>query len=149
MNLTFRNLCCDDVDEIADLYIQTYQAPPWNEVYTSNKSVKEFILNHLNNNYFLGYVAIEEQRIVAASIGFKKPWPEGMEYYIDDFFVGLHHQNKGIGSLLMSHIKKDISSKNLNAILLHTERGYPSESFYVKQGFERHTNMLLLSKLID
>ncbi|MEQ4621380.1 GNAT family N-acetyltransferase [Providencia vermicola] len=148
MNLNFRNLFLDDINEITDLYIQTYQAPPWNELYPSAKPVKEFISNHLKNNYFLGYVAILDSRIVAVSIGFQKPWPEGMEYYIDDFFVGYDYQNRGVGSLFMAYIREDMRAKNLNAILLHTEHGYPAESFYIKNGFERHENMLLLSTRI-
>lgn len=149
LNLNFRPLCENDVLEIAELYIQTYQAPPWNETYLSTDPIQQFIESHLSNNYFLGYVGLFEGSIVAVSIGFKKPWPQGMEYYIDEFFVDYKMQYKGIGKSFMKYIEKDVKDNGLNAIILNTEQGYPSEKFYIKNGYARHQGLTILSKSIE
>ena len=102
--------------------------------------------NYFKNNYFLGYVGSVEGKIVALSLGMKKPWIEGIEYYVDEFCVNYEDQGKGIGSEFLKEIEKDIKEKGLNGFLLNTEKGYPSEKFYLKNGFKKINNLIVLGK---
>ena len=76
----------------------------------------------------------------------KKPWIEGIEYYVDEFCVNYEDQGKGIGSEFLKEIEKDIKEKGLNGFLLNTEKGYPSEKFYLKNGFKQINNFIVLGK---
>lgn len=134
------------IEPCAQLYCQTYSAEPWNETWPSPQPIIEFLTAHLANNYFMGYVVLVDHQLVAASIGFKKPWNQGIEYYIDEFFIHPDYQGKKIGTQLMQHISAQCQQQNLNAIILNTERGYPSESFYKKNGFTEHQELIILSK---
>lgn len=69
------------------------------------------------------------------SIGMKKPWINGAEYYIDQFCVRTDLQGKGVGSYFLKLIEDEIRKEQMNAIILSTERGFPSERFYLKNGF--------------
>ena len=69
-----------------------------------------------------------------------------MEYYIDQFCVGISYQGQGIGSQFMQLIEADISDKSLGAIILNTEAGYPAEQFYPKNGFEVLKGLMILAK---
>lgn len=51
---------------------------------------------YLSYNYFLGYVAIINEKIVGASIGYMKPWIEGIEYYVDQFFIDYASQIRAL-----------------------------------------------------
>ena len=102
--------------------------------------------NVIKNNYFLGYVGIENNKIVAISIGMKKPWMNGMEYYIDEFCISHNMQGKGFGSQFLSKIEKDLKKLNLNGIILNTEKDYPAQKFYEKNGFKVLEGLIVLGK---
>lgn len=134
------------IEECVDLFIETFTKEPWNDVYESREQVIDFLNNFLNNNYFLGYAAMLGEEIVALSIGIKKPWIEGIEYYIDQFCVNYELQGQGIGSNFLKEIEEDIKKQGMNGIILNTEKGYPSEKFYLKNGFKTIEELIVLGK---
>lgn len=134
------------IEECVDLFIETFTKEPWNDVYESRGQVVKFLNNFLKNNYFLGYVAMKGEKIVALSIGMKKPWIEGIEYYIDQFCVSYELQGQGIGSCFLKEIEEDIKKQGMNGIILNTEKGYPSEKFYLKNGFKTIEELIVLGK---
>ena len=134
-DLTLKPFNVDLIDECVDLYMETYSKEPWNESWESKDEIISFYKNHCANNYFLGFVAMKDKNIVGVSVGFLKPWIKGMEYYIDDFFVSSGYQRQGLGSKFMNEIKDELIKKNIHAIILSTERDYPSHKFYEKIGF--------------
>ena len=133
-------------EEAVDLFIETFSGEPWNDVYESRAQVERFFQNHMENNYFLGYVLKEDEAIVALSLGFIKPWIEGLEYYIDQFCVAIKRQGSGIGSVFLNLIESDIKMRGMNGIILNTERTFPSETFYVKNGFKPLDEVVVLVK---
>lgn len=144
--LKLYNMKQEDVNECIDLFIDTFSSEPWNDIYESREQVQVFILNHMNNNYFVGYIVKIDAKIVGLSLGFQKPWINGMEYYIDQFCVDCKNQGKGIGSQFIKLIEEDIEKLGMNAIILNTETGYPSENFYKKNGFEELEGYIILAK---
>ena len=134
------------IDECVDLFIDTFSREPWNDVYESKKMINKYFHNHYKNNYFVGYVVKLDKKIVAMSIGMKKPWKEGMEYYIDEFCVSYKLQGRGIGSWFMKKIEEDIKKHGMCAIMLNTEKGYPAQRFYEKNGFKVIRDMIILTK---
>lgn len=60
----------------------------------------------------------DDDYIIALSLGMKKPWIRGMEYYIDQFCVKVDWQGKG----------------------------FPSENFYIKNGFSILDELIVLAK---
>jgi GNAT superfamily N-acetyltransferase len=134
------------IDDCVNLYIDTFTKEPWNDVYESREQVVNFFYNHFNNNYFIGYAAMLDNKIVALSIGMKKPWIKGFEYYIDEFCVSYELQGKGIGSWFISAIEEDITSDGMVGMILNTEKDFPSQKFYEKNGFKIIDGMIVLVK---
>lgn len=134
------------IDECVDLYIDTFSKEPWNDEYESRQQVVDFFMNHIKNNYFLGYVAIVDKRIIALSIGMKKPWIKGMEYYIDEFCVSYLMQGQGVGSQFLKEIEKITEAEGINGMILNTEKEYPSYNFYIKNGFKSINDLIVLGK---
>lgn len=134
------------IESCVDMYIDTFTKEPWNDVYESREQVVQFFNHHFNNNYFIGYVALLNDEIVALSIGIKKPWIEGLEYYIDEFCIHYDMQGKGIGSWFIKSIEKNIKTKGMNAIILNTEKDYPACKFYEKNGFKVLDDLIVLAK---
>lgn len=129
-----------------DLFIATFSLEPWNDVYESRDQVVTFFKHHMSNNYFIGYVLKLDEEIAALSLGFQKPWMNGMEYYIDEFCVKKTIQKMGIGSQFLALIEADIKEKQMNAIILNTNKGFPAEQFYLKNGFEQLEDIIVLAK---
>ena len=98
------------LDACVDLFIEVFTKEPWNDTYTSREQVVQFFQNHMANNYFVGYILEEEGRIVALSIGIKKAWINGLEYYIDQFCVSSELQGKGVGSYFLQLIEREIKA---------------------------------------
>lgn len=134
------------LDECVDLFIETFSKEPWNDVYESRNQVVTFFENHLRNNYFIGYVGVIDNKVIALSIGMKKPWIKGMEYYIDEFCVKVELQGKGVGSKFIGLIEADIKSQGMNGIILNTEKQYPSRKFYERSGFQVLEDLVILAK---
>ena len=134
------------IDECVDLFIDVFTKAPWHDTYSARNQVVSFFQNHMANNYFVGYVLKEEASIIALSIGMKKPWINGMEYYIDQFCVKSDLQGKGIGSHFLKLIEYEIQAEKMNAIILNTESGFPSENFYLKNGFQLVDGLITLIK---
>ncbi len=125
----------DHIEAGVDLFMDVFSREPWNETYDSREQVIRFFRGHLLNNYFVGYVMKEYGEIVAISLGMKKLWLQGTEYYIDQFCVKFERQGEGIGSRFLKMIEDDLESQGMNVVMLNTEKGFPSEQFYIKNGF--------------
>lgn len=136
----------EHIEECVDLFIDVFTKDPWNDTYSSRGQVMDFFQNYIDNNYFIGYVLKKQNRIIAMSIGMKKPWINGMEYYIDQFCVKTDLQGQGIGSRFLKLIESEIKTEKMNAIILNTDRGFPSEKFYLKNGFKPVDDLVTLTK---
>lgn len=134
------------IKDCVDLFISTFSKEPWNDVYESRDQVISFFKHHIYNNYFLGYVAIIDGKIQGLSIGMRKPWIKGLEYYIDEFCINHSLQNKGIGSEFLKEIEIDIIKEGINGIILNTDREFPSYKFYKKNGFEDFGYLAIMGK---
>lgn len=134
------------LDECVDLFIDTFSREPWNDEYTSKEQVKDFFINHMANNYFLGYIGLIDQKVIALSIGMKKPWICGLEYYIDEFCISYDFRGKGIGSLFLKNIESLLADDKVEGMILNTERNYPSYEFYKKNDFKVLGDLIVLGK---
>ncbi|QBO35042.1 GNAT family N-acetyltransferase [Periweissella cryptocerci] len=130
-------------DEVVDLYITVFSQAPWNETFDRNKVVN-MVNNHAANNYFNAYLGIENGAVVAVSLGFMKPWYDGFEYYIEEFFVAPNSQHSGRGTALMAAIRQDLLQQDIHAIILMTRRDSPAAKFYTKDGFNAEPDLLVL-----
>lgn len=136
------------IEETVDLFISTFTREPWNDVYESREQVKEYFKNYFDNNYFLGYVVSVNGKIQGLSIGMKKPWIKGLEYYIDEFCIDYTLQGKGIGSKFIKEIEENARKEGLNGIMLNTEKPFPAFKFYKKNGLKDSGSLVIMAKTI-
>lgn len=146
MKLIVTSFTIEYLEEAIDVFIDTFTKDPWNDVYDSREQVKDYFINYFNNNYFLGYIGLIDNKVVSLSVGMKKPWINGMEYYIDEFCVSNSMQGQGIGSLFLKEIDKFLVEKNVCGMILNTEKNYPSHKFYEKNGFKVLGDLIVLGK---
>ena len=141
-----RPITQEDIPACVELYTRTFTAPPWCDDIPSPAPVIRYFENFLQLDSFLGYIAFWNGQLAALSVGMKKPWIGGVEYYIDEFCVAPDMQRRGIGSNFLAAIEKDLANRSMHGMLLNTEEDYPAFDFYMKNGFQAMGNCRVLGK---
>ena len=148
MNLIIKRITIEDIDEITELYIETYKKEPWNENWKkeiAKEKFKDFIEDNTTENYCI----CNNNRIIGAMLARRNYYIDKKELYIDEFFIGHNNQRKGIGKYFMEYIEKDIKQKNYSTMILLTEKAFPSELFYKNNGFSTSANTILMYKGVN
>jgi len=147
--MQFRDFEMGDLDECTRLLLCVYERDPWNDAWPNVETARQYLLEFAQNPSFMGQLAIDENRIAGASFGHKRTWWQGAELYIDEFYIHPDLQRRGIGKALMNHIKSELTRLNIHAMALLTERGYPSEAFYRREGFViRKSTQFMISEFL-
>ncbi len=136
----------DRIKEAAELYITVFSNEPWNDEFESYEEVENFIKVFISSDTYLSYLALENDEVIGICLGLKKPWIKGMEYYIDEFCIKSDLQGKGYGSQFLSAIEKEINLLGMYNMILNTEKGFASETFYIKNGFRQLSDLIVLGK---
>lgn len=68
----------------------------------------------------------------------------GKEYFIDEFCIFPDCQRKGIGSNMLQYVREDLKQYGIVSLVLNTEKGFPSEKFYKKNGFVQKENLIFM-----
>ena len=135
MNITIEKYDVSMLDECVDLYMKTYATEPWNEEWDSRDVVVDYISKWTSNNFFIGFVGKQNEKIIALCFGYEKPYTKGTEYYINDYIVDPDFQQQGVGTILMADVKKELAVFGIPAIMLSTQKGIPAHTFYEKLDF--------------
>lgn len=121
--------------QIAELYKTAFGEEPWNDDWSDEQQLNEYIkdiscaFNSLNYGLFIN------GELCAVSIGTIRHWWEGTNYNIEEFFVRPDMQGQGIGTRFIQKIEGDIKNRSLSGIFLQTDNDKPSYKFYKKNGF--------------
>lgn len=148
MSIEISELRRNDVDVVTQLYIEVFAQQPWNEN-NNYDDIRRYIerLNKMNTNHC--YLYKQDDQIIGAALGFVKPWHQGIEYQLDNFFVSPAFQKKGYGSEFLKAIKADMHKIGVGNIILETNKETPAEHFYLKHGFLSETNTRALTLVCD
>ena len=134
-NEEFKVIDSGMVPRMAALYRSAFAGDPWNDDWSDDIQLTEYIKEISGSYNALNYGLFKDGRLVAMSIGMIRHWWEGTNYNIEEFCVLPDMQGSGVGSRLMSLIEKDIKSRGLAGIFLQTDNDKPSYKFYQKNGF--------------
>ena len=127
----------------AAVFCSAFAEAPWKESWPP--ALAETRIFELTGTPFsVGFVYEENGRILALAAGRVCSYLYGKEYVIDEFCVASEQQGKGIGSELMRHIALDRKAAGCVSIVLQTTHGYPSEQFYLKNGFQYSPDMITM-----
>ena len=136
-----------DLKMAAVVFRAAFAAEPWNEEWTYE--LAETRINELMSSpQSIGYVSEDNGVIQAVLCGRKLTYLSGIEYMIDEFCVSPDMQRSGIGSAVLDYACKELTAEGVMGMALLTTRGYPSERFYIKNGFESKDAMTFMYRII-
>ena len=148
MNLSVRRIEIADLDELHAIFLRTYSQDPWNEIW-DHDIARQRLIDLIGVSSALNFCALTDaNEIVGAMFGRRSFWIEDKEYFVDEFFVDHDSHRNGIGHYMVNEVSRIIKNEGYSCIVLNTERDFPSERFYLKNGFAQKTSNIFMYKKI-
>ncbi|MBQ8921294.1 MAG: GNAT family N-acetyltransferase [Oscillospiraceae bacterium] len=133
----------DDLHACAEVFRAAFAAEPWHEDW-SLRLAETRIAELMGAPYSAGRVYEQDGVLLGIMAGRRLSYLTGTEYMIDEFCIAPQMQGRGIGSAMLAHVKHVLSAEGAAKIVLLTTRGFPSERFYLKNGFQRCPEMIFM-----
>ena len=133
------------LDELTDLFVDTFNAPPWNDLW-SHESARTRLRDIMKMPNFCGAAEYQEGRLVGLLMGHGEQSYDGMHFQILELCVANDMKGHGIGGRMLTDFLDYLDRKGVTSVYLLTMRGAASEDFYAAQGFTTVENMCVMSR---
>lgn len=130
-----KELGMESFDEIKRLYADIFMNEPWNDDWSDDARLQQYIRDLIGNNNSLTIGMFENDMLIGLSMGSILHWYSGIEYYIFEFCIKREKQRQGMGTVFLEQIEEYIKKKQVSHIVLQTDRTVPAFRFYRKNGF--------------
>ena len=138
-----RHYQSNDLRGCATVFCDAFAAEPWKEQWSIQ--LAETRIDELTGSSLsVGFVYEENGEILGFAAGRIVSYLYGREYVIDELCISPKVQGRGIGSALLRHIMDEMKARGIVAVVLQTTKGYPSEQFYLKNGFVQSQDMITM-----
>lgn len=143
--LEFKPIVSDDLEELTNMYIETFNAEPWNDRWTEDTAGKR-LQQMINREEFYGVSARLDGQLCGMILGFREQYFDGIVFEIKEFCVKNSIRGQGIGSRILEYFESRLNEEQIKRILLLTSRGEQTEAFYNKHGYHACDDMVLMGK---
>jgi predicted N-acetyltransferase YhbS len=143
--IEYRNITLDDIDVLAEMYVETFNSEPWNDRWTIETASKR-LHQMINVEDFCGLLAKENGIICGMILGSKEQFYDGVMLNIKEFCVKNGMRGKGLGSEIFKEYEIRMKKEGVKEIILFTSKGDYTEHFYHKQGLESYNGLTLMGK---
>ena len=139
----------DKFDEIKLLFKNIFMNEPWNDDWSNDNQLTEYMLDLMGNRNSLAIGLYDEDELIGFSLGSIMHWCIGTEYYIHEFCIVRERQHSGLGTLFLNEIETYVKNLGINHIFLQTEKNVPAYEFYKKNDFSELEGHVSLVKRFD
>ncbi|NQN54176.1 GNAT family N-acetyltransferase [Streptococcus suis] len=133
--MELKELTLADMEMVKQLFLSVFSQEPWNDDWSDEEQLNRYLGDLLSHPRALCFGLIDQDMLIALSLGHIRYWYEGTEYRIEELCVARDCQGRGIGKDFLKRIEEQLAERNIIHILLQTERHLPAFSFYEKCGF--------------
>ena len=131
--MQIREILRADLEELAKLMVEVYNAPPWNDKWTK-ETAKESLADLLDFPKFVGNVIVDGNKITGAILGHIRRYATESTFYIDEFFISEKCRRRGLGKNLYQKSIKQLKQRDISGAFFTTLKHSPAYNFYVKEG---------------
>lgn len=123
-----RKMILEDYEEVKEIFREVHNLHLENrpDIYKNGDSLPiEVFKEFLNDNDYLNYVYIVDNKVIGALISIIKTTMDNSIVkahkicFIDSLGIKEEHRHQGIGKKLYEHLKNEIKSQNIDAIELN------------------------------
>ena len=131
--MEIRKILKSDLEELANLMVDVYNAPPWNNKWTVETAL-ESLSDISGFPKFFGNVIVDGNKIIGAIIGHIRRYGSESTFYIDEFFISEKYRGTGLAKNLYQTSIKQLQQRGINGAFFTTLKNSRAYNFYVKQG---------------
>lgn len=139
-----RELSITHLEDVKALILAIFSQEPWNDSW-DEEQLNQYVFELMGNANSAAFGWYEDDEFIGLALGRIKHWHTGTEYWIDEFGILPSWQGQGKGTEFLQEIKKQLVIRNIQAIVLQTDRTVPAYSFYRKRGFSPIENQVFLT----
>ncbi len=122
-----------DLEELAKLMVDVYNAPPWNDKWTVETALES--LNDISDfPKFFGNVIVDGNKIIGGIIGHIRRYSSESTFYIDEFFISEKYRGTGLAKELYQTSIKQLQQRDISGAFFTTLKNSRAYNFYLKQG---------------
>jgi hypothetical protein len=96
--LTYKEITINDIADLSEIFIETFNAPPWNNELTMDTASKR-LSQMINVEDFYGLCAYKENVLCGLILGSKEQMHNGITFNIREFCVRNSMRSQGIGAV--------------------------------------------------
>lgn len=143
--MKFEEINLLDIEEIAGMYVETFNAPPWNDGWTIETASKR-LHQMINCEGFYGLKAYLHGELCGMILGSEEQFYNGVMFNAKEFCVKNEMRNRGIGTKILAEFEKQLKDRQISEIILFTSREDGTEGFYHKREFKSYNGMVMMGK---
>lgn len=147
VELHYEEMTETHLDELAQLYVETFNADPWNDEWTFETARKRLYMM-LHTDVSFGLCVYREGQMCGAVLGAMEQFYDGLMFEVKEYWVKNELRGKGIGSKLFAEMERRLRERGVKNIILLTAKGDATEHFYHKQGMGTDPDMVFMTKRI-
>lgn len=131
--MEIRKISKSDLEELAKLMVDVYNASPWNDKWTVETALES--LNDISDfPKFFGNVIVDENKIIGGIIGHIRRYSIESTFYIDEFFIAEKYRGTGLAKELYQTSIKELQQRGISGAFFTTLKNSRAYNFYLKQG---------------
>ena len=131
--MEIRKISKSDWEELAQLLVDVYNAPPWNDKWTLETALES--LNDISDfPKFFGNVIVDGNKIIGGIIGHIRRYASESTFYIGEFFISEKYRGTGLAKELYQTSIKQLQQRGISGAFFTTLKNSRAYNFYVKQG---------------
>lgn len=131
----------------ARLFTEVNNAPPWNDEWTVDRSVRR-LTDIFNGPGFFGIAGFVDERIVGFILGNVEVFYDCEHFCLREMAVAGGEQRQGVGSRLLDEADLRLLRKGVSEAYLFTSRENGTSEFYEKNGYVPWTTMTMMGKML-
>lgn len=143
--MKFEEITLLDINELSNVYIESFNSPPWNDEWTIETASKR-LHQMINCEGFYGIKAYEEETLCGMILGSQEQFYNGIMFNIKEFCVHNKMRNTGIGTKIFTEFESRLKKIGITEIVLITSRKDTTEGFYQKRGLKSYDTMVMMGK---
>ncbi len=143
--LEYNIITLDDINNLAKMYVETFNSEPWNDSWTIDTASKR-LHQMINVEDFCGISAKMNGILCGMILGSKEQFYDGVMLNIKEFCVKNGMRGHGLGSEIFKEFENRMKEEGVKEIILFTSKGDYTEHFYHKLGLESYSGLTLMGK---
>lgn len=143
--MNYREITYQDLSEMTELYIASFNAAPWHDHWTAETAGKR-LRQMMQRASSYGLLAYDELGLCGLVLGDEEQFYDGTQFQIREFCINNMRRGQGLGSTLYRELERRLLEQGVLEIVLYTLHHPATEGFYQHMGFATSADIVFMSK---